>query len=95
MAKTVLNVKTDVAVKRAAQKLAKQIGVPLSTIVNAQLKRFIDERRVEFSAPLVPTPYLRGVLEEAEKNLLEGNADAFSPGFDNAKDAMKWLRENA
>ncbi len=50
MAKTVLNVKTDVDVKRDAQRLAKNIGVPLSTIVNAQLKRFISDGKVEFSA---------------------------------------------
>lgn len=91
MAKTVLNVKTDVEVKKAAQKLAKEIGVPLSTIVNAQLKRFVEERRVELAAPLVPSAYLRGVLDRAEK----AGPDEYSPAFDNVEDAMKWLQENA
>ena len=56
--KTVLTVKTDVDVKRDAQKLAKEMGVPLSTIVNAQLKQFVRDRRLEMSAPLIPRPRL-------------------------------------
>ena len=39
--KTVLNVKTDKDVKEKAQALAKHMGIPLSTIVNAHLKAFI------------------------------------------------------
>src|SRR3989344_2583929 len=40
--KTVLNLKTDIEVKERAQALAKHLGIPLSTIVNAQLKSFIE-----------------------------------------------------
>jgi len=40
--KTVLNIKTDVEVKERAQALAKHLGIPLSTIVNANLKAFIE-----------------------------------------------------
>jgi addiction module RelB/DinJ family antitoxin len=92
MAKTVLNVKTDVSVKKQAQALAKKIGVPLSTIVNAQLKQFISEQRVEFSVPLVPNARLRKVIEQAEKDIREKNTDAFSPKFNNAEDAIAWLQ---
>lgn len=94
MAKTVLNVKTDVDVKRDAQKLAKKIGVPLSTIVNAQLKHFIAERSVTFSEPLMPSKYLQGVIEQAEKDMREGNTDAFSPRFTDVDKAMEWLEDN-
>jgi addiction module RelB/DinJ family antitoxin len=93
MAKTVLNVKTDVEVKREAQKLAKEIGVPLSTIVNAHLKQFISDRRVEFSAPLIPSARLRAVIEEAENDLKIGNTEAFSPRFSTAEDAIRWLED--
>lgn len=91
MAKTVLNVKTDVAVKKAAQKLAKEIGVPLSTIVNAHLKRFIEDRRVEFQAPLVPNARLRKVIERAETDARKGDTKNYSPAFDNVDDAIAWL----
>lgn len=77
MAKTMLNVKTDVAVKKAAQRLAKEIGVPLSTIVNAQLKRFVSERRVELQAPLVPNVRTRKILDEAEREWKKGKRSPF------------------
>ena len=40
--KTVLNVKTDKDIKDRAQALAKHLGIPLSTVVNAHLKSFIE-----------------------------------------------------
>jgi len=95
MVKTILNIKTDVEVKRAAQKLAKQIGVPLSTVVNAQLKRFIDERRFEIHAPLIPSAKLKSMIRAYERDVLAGNRKAFSPAFDNAEDAIKWLNSVA
>ena len=66
MAKTVLNVKTDVEVKRAAQALAKKIGVPLSMVVNAQLKQFIANRKIEFNEPLVPPLSIDEIARRAE-----------------------------
>lgn len=91
MSKTMLNIKTDVKTKQEAQKIAKEIGVPLSTIVNAQLKKFIRERRVELIAPLVPNVKTAKILASIEKDLAEGNKDAFSPAFSNSEDAMEWL----
>ncbi len=91
MAKTVLNVKMDVQVKKAAQKLAKEIGVPLSTIINAQTKRFIYERRVELEVPLVPSAYLKKVIAKAESDRAKG-ADEYSPAFTSAEDAVAWLK---
>ena len=44
MSKTLLSIKTDVEVKEAAQQVAAELGVPLSTIVNAQLKALIRDR---------------------------------------------------
>jgi len=44
--KTVLNIKTDVDVKKQAQEIARQIGLPLSTVVNAYLKEFIQKKRL-------------------------------------------------
>ncbi len=90
MSKTVLNIKTDVEVKREAQKLAKKIGVPLSTIVNAQLKQFISERKIEFREPLVPSAYLTKVLEKAEK----AREKEYSPVFSSAEEAVAWLKRS-
>lgn len=70
MEKTVLNIKTDKKVKEEAQKAAKELGLPLSTIVNAWLRELAREKRVVFSVP--PTPntrlqkLLRKIREEAK-----------------------------
>ncbi len=66
--KTVLNIKTDVEVKKQAQEVARNIGLPLSTVVNAYLKEFIQNRRVTFSA----YPQVR---PEVEKTLLQASKD--------------------
>jgi addiction module RelB/DinJ family antitoxin len=47
--KTMMNIKTDVDVKEEAQKIAKEMGLPLSSVVNAYLKEFVRERSVRFS----------------------------------------------
>ena len=82
--KTMLNIKTDVNVKRAAQKVASDIGVPLSTIVNAQLKQFIAERRVVLRAPEVPNARTAKILDQARKDFEKGRN--VSPAFTNAED---------
>lgn len=66
--KTVLNVKTDKEVKEQAQELAEEIGVPLSTVVNAYLKEFIRTREVRF----VAEPHARPEVIRALKQALRG-----------------------
>lgn len=48
--KTILNVKLNKALKQDAQELADEIGVPLSTIVIANLKEFVRSRSLTVSA---------------------------------------------
>jgi addiction module RelB/DinJ family antitoxin len=50
--KTILNVKVDSEEKEKAKQIAMEMGVPLSTIINAQLREFIRTR--EFSVKLEP-----------------------------------------
>lgn len=57
MEKTLLNIKTDRKLKRDAQRAARELGLPLGTIVNAYLRELIREKRVVFSVP--PTPNAR------------------------------------
>ncbi|MBU6321415.1 MAG: type II toxin-antitoxin system RelB/DinJ family antitoxin [Patescibacteria group bacterium] len=87
--KTVLNIKTDPAVKKAAQRVAKSMGVPLSTIVNAQLKQLINERRVVLRASEVPNAKTAKELDKAREDFKKGRN--VSPGFDNIEDALAWL----
>lgn len=61
--KTILNVKVDKEEKEKAKQIALQMGVPLSTIINAHLREFIRTR--EFSVKLEPR-----LKPEIEKEIL-------------------------
>ncbi|TSA44273.1 hypothetical protein D4R49_00430 [bacterium] len=92
--KTAISLKIDIDVRNRARSVAKRIGIPLSMVVNQQLKQFADERRIEFYEPLIPNAKTRKILDEALRDIREGNEKAFSPMFNNANDAIKWLERN-
>jgi addiction module RelB/DinJ family antitoxin len=71
-AKTLLTVKTDLSLKKAAQKTAKKIGLPLGTIINGFLRKFIQTKEAYFAESYKPTPYLIKSLEQSEKDYAEG-----------------------
>lgn len=70
--KTLINVKADKDVKDQAQKLAKELGLPLSTVINAYLKDFIRNREISISALPRMTPMLEAIIGQAEKDLKAG-----------------------
>lgn len=88
---TVLNVKIDEKLKRETQEAAaKAIGLPISTVVAASLREFVRTRSITIS----DTPRLK---PEVEAELLALSKDAharkdLSPSFNNAEDAIKWLK---
>lgn len=47
--KTMINIKADRDVKKKAQKIASDLGMPLSTVINAYLRQFIRTKAVYFS----------------------------------------------
>lgn len=83
-----VNLKIDNSVKKQAQKRAKDLGLSLSSIVNATLKQFARTGELELSSAPRITPYLEQVVLEARKNYKEGN---YSGPFDSVKDLMKHL----
>ncbi len=89
MAKTVLNIKTDKEVKEEAQRIAKELGIPLSTVVNSYLKDFIRGRK--FTASLDPQlkPEIWDEMHRAVTDAKKGKN--VSPAFDNIGEAISWL----
>ncbi|MFT7507208.1 MAG: antitoxin component of RelBE/YafQ-DinJ toxin-antitoxin module [Acidimicrobiales bacterium] len=87
--KTVLNVKTDVEVKKKAQELAKHLGVPLSTVVNAYLKEFIYSGEFTLRAE----PRLRPEVAKRIDKAMEESKDGknLSPAFTTVEDFAKYL----
>jgi len=61
-------VKTEPKVKKDAVQVAREMGVPLSVLVNAQLKNLIRDRKVTLSAPYKMTPRLEKIIEKVEKD---------------------------
>ncbi len=88
--KTVLNVKTDKQVKEEAQALAKHIGIPLSTVINAFLKEFVTTGEVRFSRE----PQLRPeVSKRIAKHLAEAKRGVnISPAFKSADEVKEYLK---
>ena len=65
---TIINVKTDKKLKVEAKKVAAELGVPLSTVINAFLKQFVRDKEITLSANQYrPTPYLESILEYSPK----------------------------
>lgn len=92
MSKSVINFKVDTEVKEQAQKLARELGVPLSTVIGAQLKQFLRTR--EFSVEAAPrmTPELEAILEQVESDRKAGRN--FSPAFESVDDMFAHLNRN-
>ncbi len=87
---TTMLIKTDKALKQKAQKLAKEMGLPLSTLVNNYFKNFIAERHVIFNAPM-PNKKTICVIEEARRDIKAGKN--LSGPFDTAREAVDYLKK--
>lgn len=73
--KTILNIKVDKNLKKEAQKISAELGLPLGTAINAFLKQFIREKEITLSSnEYTPSPYLQNVIKEAEKEYLQGKS---------------------
>lgn len=88
--KTVMSIKIDKKLKERAQKLAKELGVPLTTVINAQLAQFVRDEEFTASAKPRMTPYLESLLEEVENDIHE-NKNVVGP-FHSADDLFKRVR---
>ncbi|MFH0846403.1 MAG: type II toxin-antitoxin system RelB/DinJ family antitoxin [Patescibacteria group bacterium] len=89
MEKTILNVKINKDLKESARKVAEELGLPLSVIVNSYLKRLVDERRIEFVAHPTPNKETQKLLMEISKDIKEGKN--LSGPFDTVEEMDKYL----
>lgn len=73
--KTILNIKTDKTLKKQAQEVASELGVPLGTAINAFLKQFVREKEITLSfGGDVPNSYLQKIIIESENEYLRGES---------------------
>ena len=77
---TVMSIKTDREIKAQAQNLAKKMGFPLGTLINAFLRQFIRDGAVSFS------------LKTEEKNLMTAQISSLNDIWsDKSNDAYNEL----
>ena len=89
--KTTTSIKLDTKVKKEATKLAGELGVSFSAVVNSMLKNFIRERRLVLS---VEPELNEKTKKEYEKILQEIEAGRnLSPTFTNVADLMNALQK--
>lgn len=92
MQTTAIYIRTEPEVKAKAQKVAKELGFSLSSLLNAWLRHFIKTKTVTFSARReeIPNEYFKRTLAKARKNWKEGKG---SPIFHSGEEAVKWLED--
>lgn len=84
----IVNVKVDPRVKKEAQRLAEDLGLSLSGLINAYLKQIIRTKTVSFStAAEEPSEYLINALKESREDIKAGRVVS----FDNPDDALAFL----
>lgn len=89
----VINIKTNPETKAKAQRIAEELGISLSSIVNAYLKQLIKTKTVTFSArDEEPNEYLQTLMRESKEDYKKGNT---SPRFKNPKDFVDYLHKEA
>ena len=80
----VINIKTDVKVKKESQKIVSDLGLSLSGAINGFLKQLIRTKTISFTLnENNPSDYLMSAVAEAEKERndkkqkkFQSNADA-------------------
>ena len=88
MKTAVINFKTDDATKAKAQAVAKQIGIPLSNLLNAYLYELASTGSVHFTASEPMTEKMETLITEAEKEITAGEV---SGPFESLEEMFEYL----
>jgi len=88
--KTALHVKVDSTTKEEAQKIARMIGIPLSSLVNGLLTKFVNDRGVTLYAPYQLRPEIADELVQIDKDIEEGR-EQLSPTVTGSDEVSKYL----
>ena len=85
---TTLSLKTKKQVKELAQLRAKQLGIPLGTIINAFLRNFGQTGEVLFSVGEPITPRAAKIIDQMRADIAQG--ETYGP-FETIEDAEAFL----
>ncbi|MCA9349515.1 type II toxin-antitoxin system RelB/DinJ family antitoxin [Candidatus Saccharibacteria bacterium] len=85
----VITIKTDDDTKRAAQQLAKDAGITLSSLINSYLKQVVVTRHIEIYVPEPMSIGLEEKIAQVERDREDGQ---ISSAFDNVEDFLQDLK---
>ena len=88
---TVLNVKIDPELKKRAQSVAKELGLPIRLVVAAGLREFVNTRSVTISDSPRLKPEVEAELLEVSKKASTRKLDDYSPAFKSIEESFTWL----
>lgn len=91
--KTMLNIKIDSSLKKEAQKLAENFGLPLSTVISRKLKEFVEEREINFREYTQLNEKTQNEILEMSAEIKRGDMTNFSEPFETAEDFIKDLEK--
>ena len=69
---TTITIKTNTNLRQEAKKLAEELGVTLTAIINAYLRQFVRERKFSVSATPMPTKSKIALWETISREMDEG-----------------------
>ncbi|MDP3725126.1 MAG: hypothetical protein Q8R20_01505 [Nanoarchaeota archaeon] len=87
--KAVINIKTDRVIKEKAQKVARELGMPLSTIINGYLGQLVRTKEVYFFLEGELKPSVKKRLDRLHQDVKEGKN--LSPVFRSATEMDAYL----
>lgn len=88
--KTTTSVKLDKDIKNRASALANELGLSLSVVINATLKKFVDERRVVLSVAPEFNEKTKKEFLQIKNDIKKGKN--LSKIYNNADDLFKALK---
>ena len=87
--KTTMHIKVDKDIKEKSAKIAQNLGLSLSTIVNASLRNFIKTETFSVTTAEKMTPYMESWIAEVEEDIKAGKN--MSKPYDSAEELIKSL----
>jgi len=88
MNSTIINIKTDIEVKKESQKIAADLGLSLSGVINGFLKQLIRNKAVLFTLNEdTPSDYLLSAIKDSRAERKVGSFHSFK----NNRDAISFL----
>lgn len=87
--KTIINIKTDKEIKKDAQKIAAELGLSLSAVINAHLKQFVRNKEVYFSITPRMSLEMEKLLGKVEIDIQKNRN--ISPAFSFKQEIKKYF----